>query len=190
MPVSSRRDFLKTTGALALGTLLHGMVQADELIRLSRAELINRNDAYLLTGGYDIHLTPALDEALQKGVTLGFTQIFEADRPRDFWFAEDITVVRRLIKLSYNSLLRHYQLNVSGNAGQVFETRAQAEAALGDFAEWPVLERRQLSRKYLYRARVRMYLDTSQLPKPLQINAVASSRWDMDSGWAEWTFRP
>jgi hypothetical protein len=31
-----------------------------------------------------------------------------------------------------------------------------------------------------------MYLDISQLPKPLQVNALASStRWQLDSGWQE-----
>jgi hypothetical protein len=35
-----------------------------------------------------------------------------------------------------------------------------------------------------------MYLDIAQLPKPLQVNALASSaRWQLDSGWQERSFK-
>jgi hypothetical protein len=35
-----------------------------------------------------------------------------------------------------------------------------------------------------------MYLDVTQLPKPLQVNALASSaRWQLDSGWIERKFK-
>jgi hypothetical protein len=168
---------------------LFATARAEDMLRLRQFELAPRGDHYLLSGGYDVHLTPTLEEALRKGVTLTFVQLFEADRPRDFWFAEDIAVVRRSLRLSYNALLRQYQLQ-HGNASMAFDRLAEALAALGDFADWPVIERRLLSKKRLYQARVRMFLDTSQLPKPLQLNAFASDRWDMDSGWREWSFKP
>ncbi len=169
--------------------LLAAPVWAEDMLRLHHAELIPRGDQLLLAGGYSIRLSPTLEEALHKGVTMTFVQIFEADRPRDYWFAEDIAVQRRALRLSYNALLRQYQLQ-HGVSLKSLDTLADALAALGDFADWPVIERKALSRKYLYQARVRMYLDTSQLPKPLQLNAFASERWEMDSGWREWSFKP
>lgn len=200
MPVSQRRDVLRRLAAL-IATLLSvalwpGVSWGKDRIQLNRAELVQRQEAYHLIGGYEINLGSTLEDALQRGVTLTFTQIFESDRPRDFWLAEDIVVTQRAFKLSYNALLRNYQLSVPATSNtpalpiQTFERLPEAIATLGDFRDWPVLERKQLNKKNFYRGRVRMFLDTSQLPKPLQINAVASSRWELDSGWHEWTFKP
>lgn len=188
MPALSRRDFLKLSGAAVL-TAWGGIALAQEQLVLRQAELIVRGEAYVLAGGYNMLLPSTLDDALHKGITLTFMQAFEAELPRDWWFAEDVTVQKRPLRLSYNALLKQYQLQreVSHLA---FDNLADALAALGDFADWPVLERRQIHRKNLYRARVRMFLDTSRLAKPLQMNAFASSRWDMDSGWREWSFKP
>lgn len=189
MPVSSRRDFLRAAVATALAVVVAGS-RAQELLDVSHVELIAREEHYQLIGSYRIQLAPGLEEALHKGVTLSFVQLFECDRPRDFWFAEDIAVVRRSRKLAYSALLKQYQLQLGVDSAQAFETLTDALLALGNLDGWRVLERRQLRRQKLYRARIRMYVDTSQLPKPLQLNAFASGRWDQDSGWREWSFRP
>jgi hypothetical protein len=42
----------------------------------------------------------------------------------------------------------------------------------------------------VYLAELRLRLDTTQLPKPLQINALASRDWNLSSDWYRWTFRP
>lgn len=188
MPALSRRDFLKLicVAALAAGA---ETAWTRDLMALKQVDLVPKQDHHVLTGGYAIQLAPTLDEALRKGISLTFVQLFEADRPRSYWFAEDVAVQKRSLRLSYNALLRQYQLQ-RDSTHLAFETQAEALTALGDFADWPVLESRLLSKQALYQARVRMFLDTSQLAKPLQMNAFASTRWDMDSGWREWSFKP
>jgi hypothetical protein len=42
----------------------------------------------------------------------------------------------------------------------------------------------------VYTAGLRQWLDTSQLPKPLQINALGSRDWNLNSDWYRWTFKP
>jgi len=42
----------------------------------------------------------------------------------------------------------------------------------------------------VYIAALRLRLDTSQLPKPLQIDALGSRDWNLSSDWYRWTFRP
>jgi hypothetical protein len=188
MPACTRRDFLRIAAVAILAARLD-TAWGEDMLRLHHAELVPRGEYLHLVGGFAVQLTPTLEEALRKGVVLTFVQLFEADRPRDFWFAEDLAVLRRSLRISYNALLRLYQIQ-HGSTFQTFDTQAEALTALGDFADWPVLERKPLSRKHLYTARTRMYLDTTQLPKPLQLNAFASDRWEMDSGWREWTFKP
>jgi hypothetical protein len=188
MPPLSRRDFLILTFATAL-TLSAGGARAEDLLHLNNAELRLKGESYVLSGGYAVELTPTLQDALQKGISFSFIQSFEVDRPRDYWFAESITVVRRMRQLSYNALLRQYQLQ-TGALHESFDSLNDALAALGNLTDWSVLERKQINKIYLYQARTRMYLDASKLPKPLQLNAIASERWDMDSGWREWSFKP
>jgi hypothetical protein len=189
MPASSRREFLKRAGAAALALAFVPRALAEDLIHLQRAELVKRQDAYHLIGGFVVKLNSALEEALQRGVKLSFLQQFEADRPRDFWFAEDIAIQRRSVRLSYHALLRYYQIEVD-DSQTPYDRLEDALRALGDFRDWRVIEARVLERKHVYRGRVRMQLDTTQLAKPLQVNAVISSRWEIDSGWHAWPFKP
>jgi len=41
----------------------------------------------------------------------------------------------------------------------------------------------------VYEAAIRMRLDVSQLPKPFQINALASRDWNLSSEWFRWTLK-
>lgn len=163
--------------------------RADSAVRLNRAELVYKGDFWHLDGGFDIQLTATLDEALKRGVQLTFVQEFEAKRQRDWWLAEDIADLSRLVRLSYNALLKQYYVTISGHS-VTLETLDEALKSVGDLSGWAVLSQSQVRKKHVYQAAVRMFLDVSQLPKPLQLNAVASTRWQVDSGWQEWTFKP
>jgi hypothetical protein len=190
MPASSRREFLKLALAVPLALALQDVARAqDDPIVFQRAEIVARGDAYYLLGGYQLKLTSAMEDALERGVPLHFIQLFEADRPREFWVSEAVADLRRTLRLSHNALLRNYQISSGGNM-RTFDTLPQALEALGSLDDWHVFDKKTVQRKYLYQARVRMYLDTSLLPKPLQINAFTSNRWDLDSDWREWSFKP
>jgi hypothetical protein len=41
-----------------------------------------------------------------------------------------------------------------------------------------------------YQAGIRMRLDTTQLPKPFQLNAIASRDWTLASDWHRWMITP
>ena len=41
-----------------------------------------------------------------------------------------------------------------------------------------------------YQAGIRMRLDTAQLPKPFQLNAIASRDWTLASDWHRWSLTP
>ena len=48
----------------------------------------------------------------------------------------------------------------------------------------------QLTRGARYDAAVRLRLDVALLPKPFQINALASRDWTLQSDWYRWDFTP
>jgi hypothetical protein len=60
---------------------------------------------------------------------------------------------------------------------------------LGRVADWQVLERGALKTGKRYEARLRLRLDTAQLPKPLSIGAVTSDQWELVTPWHGWSFR-
>ncbi|MFN3593299.1 MAG: DUF4390 domain-containing protein [Thiobacillaceae bacterium] len=188
MPAWSRRRFLAAT---LLGVAATGAPTAAtaEGITLLRVELNLHGELWQLAGGYAIELSATLEDALHRGVQLTFVQTFRATRPRSYWFAEDIAEVSRVLRLSYNALLRQYFATVSGHTTS-HPTLDEALEFIGDFNDWAVLHQSQINRKHQYVLAVRMHLDVAQLPKPLQVNAVTSQRWQLDSGWREWNFRP
>ncbi len=211
MPDWSRRDFLRAAAALAVAVCVSGAAIAEGL-QLVKAELSQKGEMWELSGGYDLQLSTTLEDALKRGVQLSFVQEFELDRPwtfwmpntmtqvmggmfnnnwaaRTFWPAEGIARLSRVISLSYNALLRQYFVTVSGHS-KSFTTLVDALDHVADFDDWAVLNQSQVQKRQHYRAAVHMYLNVSQLPKPLQVNAVGSQRWQLDSGWWEWSFIP
>lgn len=159
-----------------------------EGIQARQIELVARDDHYVLAGGFEVQLNDKLEEALKRGVTITFIQEFELVRPRDYWLSEDVAEASRTLKLSHNALLRSFTVNTAGRLSS-HDSLADALAAVGNLGNWAVVERQQLKKKTTYRAGVRMYVDLAQLPKPLQVNAFASDRWQMDSDWIRWQIK-
>jgi hypothetical protein len=182
----SRRGFLHA--CLVLLVALFGLAAAGaraEGITLARLDVTQKGEFFQLSGHFDIQLTETLEKALQRGVQLSFVQAVESERERSYWLAEDLTDQERTIRLSYNALLRQYYVTLAGVSSS-HDNLQDALAAVGDLRDWAVLNIKQMKKKSLYTFFVRMYLDMAQLPKPLQVNALASfRRWQLDSGWLE-----
>ena len=167
--------------ALCLGTL----DARAEGISLGQLEVAQKGEFFQLSGHFDIKLSGTMENALHRGVQLSFVQAVESERERNFWLAEGLTEQERTIRLAYNALLRQYYVSVAGVTSN-HERLEDALRAVGDLRDWAVLNVKQMKKKSQYLFYVRMYLDISQLPKPLQVNALASSsRWQLDSGWQE-----
>jgi len=190
MPDSSRRDFLRfVLIALAVMAGVFVSTARAEGIALSRLEISQKGDFFQLSGHFDTELSSVIETALQRGVQLTFVQSVEGKRARDFWLPEIMVEQSRSIRLSYNALFRQYYVSLAGNS-QGFELLDEALRNVGDLRDWAIINVKQMKKKSQYSISVRMYLDIAQLPKPLQVNALASSaRWQLDSGWQEHTVK-
>ena len=189
MHVCSRRKFLRFAVASLALTVAAIPASRAEGIQAQQIDVVQKGELFHLNGGFAIQLSPTLDDALRRGVQLTFVQAVEAERARDWWLAEGLSDLERRVRLSYNALLRQYYVTLSG-VSSAHESLADALREAGDLRDWAVVNVRQMKKKSEYKIYVRMYLDISQLPKPLQVNALASSgRWQLDSGWQERTFR-
>jgi uncharacterized protein DUF4390 len=181
-----RRLSLAAIGASALALL--SAVRADT-IPVTKAELQVDNDDVLLSAEFDFALTPALEQALDKGIPLYFTIEFELVRTRVLWFSEKVAEWSITYRVSYTSLTRQYRVS-SGPLGQTFESLADVQRFIGHVASRPVARADELVKGARYEAAVRERLDVSQLPKPFQVNALASREWQLSSDWYRFPFTP
>ena len=157
-------------------------------IEVRKASFTAGEDYYVLEAQFDIALTHTLDEVLNKGVPLYFALEFELIRPRWYWFNERVIHLNLQYRLSYNALTRQYRVGV-GNLHQSFGSLAEAFEVMSRVRRRQEIEPGTLRRE-TYLAGVRLRLDTSQLPKPFQLNALGSREWYVGSDWFRWTVTP
>ena len=166
-----------------------GTMAADG-IQIHSAELRQVDDEYRLYAQIDVTLTSLLADAVNRGVSLYFITDFEFLQPRWYWFPEELAHVSRVTRLSYNTLLRQYVVSGVDVRTRNVDRLSDALTILGRIDGWPVIPRDRLSKTQNYRAVLTMRLDTSQLPKPLQINAIATGRWDLEATPLVWMMTP
>jgi hypothetical protein len=161
-------------------------------VHIRSAELTGSESEYFLDASFDVELSQTLEEALLRGLPLYFVLDFELTHPR--WWS--LGVLDRTLaefhqqhRVSYNALTRQYRVSF-GSLHQNFATLQEALAVISRVRRRPVFGRDQVDEDDVYTASVRLRLDTSQLPKPLQINALGSRDWNVSSDWYRWTFRP
>ena len=181
-----RRLVLAATFVAALS--LAGPARADD-VPVTSASLRLDDGEILLSADFGLALTPALEEALDKGIPLYFVIDFELLRPRPLWFPQKIAEWSITHRVSYSSLTRQYRV-ASGPLGQTFDSLDAVERFVGHVASRRVAGADDVVKGTRYDAAVRLRLDVSELPKPFQVNALASREWQLASGWHRFTFTP
>lgn len=135
-----------------------------------------------LDADFDFELPYVLEDAVNRGIALYFVVDFELYRERWYWFDRQLAQRTLTYRLTYSALTRQYRL-ARGSLALPFDTLAEALATMRRVRGWKVLERGTLRPDEDYRAQLRMRLDTSQLPKPFQINALTNRDWTLASDW-------
>lgn len=165
---------------LSLGTLAGGAAAAE--LEARSATLAAGDDGYNLSADFKIELSPRLEDIIAHGVPLFFVAEFEITRPRWYWFDEAAAAKSRTFRVSYHALTRQYRVSF-GALHQSYPTLADALRTLERIREWPVADKGSLQPGRTYEARVRLRLDLSMLPKPLQVTSLGSRDWTLGSEW-------
>ena len=193
MTVSSTRSCRRSSWLALLAalwiTLLPAFAAHADGIEVRSAALVAADDGYYVEASFDVALTSALEEALNKGVPLHFLVELELIRPRWYWLNEKVANLQQRYRLSYNALTRQYRVGV-GALYQNFPSLAEAIEVLSRVRLRDIAEPGALRKDSTYTAALRMRLDTSQLPRPFQITAVGSRDWNIGSDWYRWTVAP
>lgn len=173
--------------AMLLACLFVAAAQAEGL-SVNKAEMRHSEEGYQLYANYDVNLTFVVQQALSRGIPLYFVGEFALTRSRWYWMDEEIFRGEQTIKLSYSVLTRQYRIA----RGALFQNFASFEEALNMLARQnsAVIPAELLKKDSSYTASARLRLDTAQLPKLLQVNALTGKDWTLNSDWYRWVVRP
>jgi Domain of unknown function (DUF4390) len=133
-------------------------------------ELAAVRDEQAIHLNYQLRVTlpPAVEEAALRGVPLHFAAQATLWRPRWYWRDERIARVDRSWRLSYQPLTSNWRVS-QGGLGQSFTSLAEALATMARSSGWRVADPRDVDADGGHYIEFSWRLDTSQLPRPLQI---------------------
>ncbi len=172
---------------LCLLLLWSGWLHAEGIV-IHKAEVRVSEDSFQLATDFKISLSPVVDQALSHGVTIYFVSEFSVVRSRWYWLDEQIAKSGQTIKLSYNILTRQYRI-ARGMLYQNFPSLEEALQTIQHQSSAPI-PTGSLKKDGNYLASARLKLDVAQLPKLLQVNALTSKEWELDSNSYRWVLRP
>ncbi len=200
MPCCTRKIKFFIKSICLLGIFLCPAIAAAEGIEVSKVEARLTDEGYLLSADFKINLPSPVEEALKRGVTLYFISELSIHRSRWYWLDTKIESHEQTTKLSFNTLTQQYRISRGGLFQSFFELN-DALHVLGHQTAPPVpasmLDNRgggylgRLTKKgSQIGAYASMRLDLSQLPKPLQVNALANDQWNVESTRYHWDISP
>ena len=112
-------------------------------LNIKTAELVAEDEVYVLNADFDLNLSGAVEEAVNKGVPLTFLIEFQITSPRRYWFDDEIVTATNIVTISYHALSRQYLVN-RDNHQQSFASLQEAKAEFSRLREWQVVEKNLL----------------------------------------------
>lgn len=156
-------------------------------IQLESADGIEQDGRLSVDARFVVTLDQVHETALLAGVPLTFAVEFTLTKPRWYWAWRKVAdwfnpTARTEYKLSYHALTRTYRVSV-GSLYRTYDTLGEAVRNLGVVRDWPITERGAVTRKLdsRFAGDLSMRLDTSQLPRPLQLSLLGEPEWKLES---------
>jgi hypothetical protein len=174
------RPILARAWGLLLAALLacaEAPARADGL-ELTSFDLQREEEGLLLDYTARIELPRAVEDALQKGVPLYFVAQATVFNPRWYWRDKRIARVTRNWRLTWQPLTRRYRINL-GSVSQNYDSLADALGAIQRATRWKLADSAALEDGDRQYVEFSLRLDTSQLPRPLQIGFGGDADWEL-----------
>lgn len=138
---------------------------------------IKPNGLYL-DAQMQLELSKEAIDALEKGIVLHFVARVEVKRERWYWFDATDAQEQKVIKLSYQPLLRKYRVAVGG-VGQTLNSLAEALDVVGSISQWHILDHQNLNSSAQSMLYFFFDLDLLQLPRPFQYGIRNNQDWSL-----------
>lgn len=144
-------------------------------------------NSLLLSVQLKFELPVVVEDALYKGIPIYFVVQSELLRERWYWTSKTIATAQRRLRLAYHPLTRRWRLTIGAadmnettqglTLGQSFDSLDDAMAVVRRISRWKIAELQDLPSASNYLVDFSFELDTSQLPRPLQIGTLGQSDW-------------
>lgn len=173
-----RRALVLWCRGILLATAVLGMMatsQAGEP-ELTSFDVASNDEGVLLTYAVNIDLSRNVDDALSKAVPLYFVAEAEIFRNRWYWRDQRVAHAVRVWKIVFQPLTSAYRVTFGG-LSQNFSSREEALTSISRGARWKIAEPGQLSAGNSHYLEFSYRLDTSLLPRPMQIGLGGQSEW-------------
>ena len=183
---------------VVIGLLTAGLAaraNETESVRLSRPLLSAASDnAWTIDADVQVTLNSVLIDALKRGVPLVFSAEFEILRKRWYWFNEKLLSQSRPLRLSFHSVTQQYRVSQGDQLMLMTNHLEEALAVVLNVRQWPIAQHsaevqlhellQQVAKTpEAFEIRFRTRLDSGQLPKPLQLNALTNRDWNLSTEW-------
>ncbi|MGD9831784.1 MAG: DUF4390 domain-containing protein [Piscinibacter sp.] len=124
----------------------------------------------------NFELPRGAEEALNKAVPLYFVAEAEVFRDRWYWRDKRVASASRVWRIVYQPLTANYRVTFGG-LSQSYPNRAEAFAVIRRGASWKVAEASQIEEGSRHYVEFSFRLDTSLLPRPMQIGIASQTDW-------------
>ncbi|MEN9891764.1 MAG: hypothetical protein RLY78_2059 [Pseudomonadota bacterium] len=167
----ARRHWLRRAVGLWLGGPGLAALRPVQAERIDLLELAVRRTDSALVLDYQarLQLSGAVEEALRRGVPVYFAAEARLLRRRWYWRDERVARISRQWRMSYQPLTANWRLTLGG-LSQVHASMAEALAVISRVAGWRLAELSQLDADVDHYLEFSLQLDTTQLPRPMQID--------------------
>lgn len=162
---------------LLLQLLLAPASRADG-VELSQLSTVRSEEGLELSFSTRFELPRAAEEALLKGVPIYFVAEVTVLRNRWYWRDARLAHTTRSWRLTWQPLTRQYKIS-TGGLNQSYVSLSEALASLRGVSGWRIAEPKELEDDGRYYLEFSYRLDTSQLPRPMQIGLGSPQGWGL-----------
>lgn len=179
--------------ACVIALLFFGMTlraHADTPVAVQALKFERQDGALYMTAEWQFEISAALEEALQKGITLYFVTEVDVRQERWYFYNQRVARAERHVRVFYQPLTRRWRVNVSPqpfNASGLGMSLAQSYDSLNDVMQvvrritpWRIANMSDVSMDAKPSVSINFKLDLKQLPRPLQIGTSGHSDWNLE----------
>ncbi len=145
--------------------------------QLASFEVVHNEEGVLLTYAVNGDLARSVDDALSKAVPLYFVAEAELFRDRWYWRDQRVANAVRIWRIVYQPLTSTYRVTFGG-LSQNYNSREEAFAAISRTSRWKIAEPGQVAEGSRHYVEFSYRLDTSLLPRPMQIGIGGQADWN------------
>jgi Domain of unknown function (DUF4390) len=145
---------------------------------LTAFEIGHNEEGVMLNYAVDFELPRGAEEALNKAVPLYFVAEAEVFRDRWYWRDKRVASAVRVWRIVFQPLTFTYRVTFGG-LSQSYATRSEAFAAMRRGVDWKIAEAGQIEASGSHYVEFSFRLDTSLLPRPMQIGIGNGPDWSL-----------